>query len=84
MLNRACVFLLLFVITLLFTNTASAGFIPNPATCDVSNATLNSIQNTDGFIPVSGELLSTSYNATACVGVYPGNDDAGGLSDPSP
>jgi len=76
------------VVSLIFsvsylTNVANAGFIPNPATCSVENATLDSIKLTDG-LPPSGELLSQSYNATSCVGLYGENDDAGGLNSPSP
>lgn len=63
-------------------STSVAGFIANPGTCSTSNATLTSIQFTDGLAP-SGELLSQPYNATHCAGVYPGNDD-GGLSSPDP
>jgi len=68
---------------LLISSTSLAGILPNPATCAVANVTLNSIQVTDG-LPPSGELLSQAYNATSCVGVYAGNDDAGGLNNPSP
>ena len=66
-----------------------AGYIADPGTCDVTRASLTSIEQIVAPPLPSGQpsginLLSTSYDATACVGVYSGNDDAGGLSSPSP
>ncbi len=77
------------VLFLFLTQSAFAGFIANSGTCDVARATLTSIEQIVAPPLPSGQpsgtnLLSTSYDATACVGVYPGNDDAGGLSSPSP
>lgn len=68
--------------------SAFAGFIANPGTCDAQNASLTTIEQIVAPPLPSGQpsgtnLLSTSYYSTSCVGVYPGNDDAGGLSSPS-
>lgn len=65
-----------------------AGYIADPGTCDVTNASLTSIEKIiapplPSGVPSGINLLSTSYDATTCVGIYPGNDDAGGLSSPS-
>ncbi len=82
----------IFFALILFTTSSSfAAFIPNPATCSTDKATLEYIYYTDGFPPVPGSpndpdhgLLSKSYDATSCVGVYGVNDDTGGLNNPSP
>lgn len=79
----------LLVLYLLLSQYAFAGFIANPGTCEVTRASLTSIEQIVAPPLPSGQpsginLLSTSYDATACVGVYSGNDDAGGLSSPSP
>jgi hypothetical protein len=86
MITKKYLIVLFILFLLVFTKTSFAGPITIGAlgsACSVGNVTLNSIKTTDGFLPASGELLSASYNASKCAGVYGGNDD-GGLSDPNP
>ncbi len=64
-------------------------------TCNTSCFTLDWVSLTPDFVsPVpppydsypAGNLLGpgNSYNATKCVGIFPGGNDDGGLSNPSP
>lgn len=75
-----------FIAIVFVSQIAYAGYIPNPETCDVTRASLTSVQNilVPSGNPSGVNLLSTSYHATACAGIYPGNDDAGSLSSPNP
>ena len=80
---------MILILSMLISQIAYAGYIPNPDSCSVSRVSLTSVEEIVAPPLPSGQpsgvnLLSTTYNATSCVGIYPGNDDAGGLSSPSP
>jgi len=75
--------------TFLLFCVASANAMPiviDLENCTTDSATLDSITNLPVIVgPNPPNLLSTSYNATSCIGVYDhGNDDAMGLSEPNP
>ena len=70
---------LLIILSLGFSQAVFAEFMANPGTCNTANASLTTVAS---IASPGTNLLTTSYDATSCVGVYPGNDDAHGWSSP--
>ncbi len=72
--NNKCIkCFVIFVITLAAFGVQATPIVSNLENCDTSNATLDSIK----VLGSTTELLSTSYNATSCLGYYAGANDEG-------
>lgn len=70
-------------LSILFLVAAVYSYAAEITTCTLSSVNLTSI--TSVLAPGDGNLLSTNYDATSCVGVFLGeNDDSGSLSNPDP